>query len=263
MGEQTASGKPVETSLELTVEIPPLTSSSELTAEEKDDLGFYLWLVRENLSFLKVEGMKAAVPSNEKEDVKTIDQVEEDKPKVSKYEGTYLYTYASRDFYELINKFGTNLYPVDFLQIFNEAVQYVISISSEIYQDIATQKAALDILTDFATIIGATIPIAGAILKVLYLDKKHHKSDKISSVIISIGDVSVTVTDEDLEDAKNAATEVAKRLLKEHPDARLSDKVRIEGKLINPPAQSAPPVTPKAKQTLVHTPRKSRKKRSK
>ena len=140
---------------------------------------------------------------------------------------------------------------------------FVVRLTSSLAQGVAQNKSALDILTDFATIIGATIPITGIILKVLHLDKAHHKSEKIPSVSISIGDVFVTVTDDDLKDAEHAATNIARKLLKEHPEALPSVKVNVSGKLIDPSAQISLSTTPQPQQVSAQPRKKSCKKRSK
>jgi hypothetical protein len=108
-----------------------------------------------------------------------------------------------------------------------------------------------------------TLPVTTTVLKVLHLDKAHYKSEKIPSVTITIGDVSVTVPVGDLKDAQHAATNIARKLIKEHPEALPSTIVNVSGKLIEPPTQSTPPVAPDPKQIPAPPRRKPHKKRTK
>lgn len=144
-------------------------------------------------------------------------------------------------------QYGSSFPFPDYSQIFSEAIRYVVTFGIDISHNIAENKPTLDIITDFATIIGATIPLVGTIINILRLDKAVHKSENIPTVKISIGDVSVIVTYEDLDDAEHAATNIARKLLKEHPEAFPSKKVKVSGKLVEPAKPQKTPTSPKRK----------------
>lgn len=136
-----------------------------------------------------------------------------------------------------------------------EVARAIVQLTSDLSHAIVENKTTLDIITDFAVIIGTTIPLVGTVMRILHLTKPSNKSYKIPTVSISIGDVSVTVTNEDLKDAEHAATNIARKLLKEHPEALLSRKVKVEGKLVDPPTLS------KRQQKFSRTPRKRNKRK--
>ena len=93
-----------------------------------------------------------------------------------------------------------------------QIAQYIIQLP----QTISQNKTTLDIVTDFATVIGAkmSIPIAQGMLKVLH--KKKEVNRGMPSVIISIGDVSVTITDKDIKSAEATALRIAKKLIQQN-----------------------------------------------
>lgn len=124
-----------------------------------------------------------------------------------------------------------------------QLLKSIIETTTYLSQSIADNKTTLDIITDFATIIGATIPITSIVFRLLHLDKAYHDRHKKPSVTISIGDASVTFSDIDLKDTEQAIKRITRQFLKENPDALPSKQVSITGKLISPIAK------PKSKKT--------------
>ena len=154
----------------------------------------------------------------------------------------------------LVGPIGTGPTAHQFLEFMKQSVDVIT-------QDIVAHKSTLDILTDFTTIIGVTIPLVSTIFTFLHRRKTLDKSEKIPSVTISITNTSVTVTDKNLEDAQHAAMNISRKLLKEHPNAKVSPQILIEGKLIEPLIQSTSSITSQVKQTSSRSQKRQSKKR--
>jgi hypothetical protein len=104
-------------------------------------------------------------------------------------------------------------------------------ITTQIAKGITENKNILDILTDLVTIFGVTLPIVRKIYAILQKKKEDERDKKVPYVRITVGRYSIEVESSDLKESEESALRLAERFLEKHPNAKPSNKVKINSGL--------------------------------
>ena len=109
-----------------------------------------------------------------------------------------------------------------------------IQVTTEIAKGISENKNTLDILTDLATIFGVTLPLVRKILTVLQSKRGTEADNKVPYTRITVGTRSIEVRSSDLKESEESALRLAERFLEKHPNAKASNKIKINSGLAEP-----------------------------